>query len=156
MPILGYYHSFSFFGRSANVNAALPYAVGNFQGNVAGQPNQIYRSGLLDFTSRVSVNLRGGPAMPAQEFQEMEAKDITGRQPEGIGSYGPIRPNEAGELGHQPMGLQTGTWLLQALGQLDTRFVRRSVVLHDEPAVFFATNPQAANGKALSEALKAT
>ena len=24
MPILGYYHSFSFFGRSANVNAVSP------------------------------------------------------------------------------------------------------------------------------------
>ena len=33
VPILGYYHSFSFLGRSANVNAVLPYAVGNF-GNI--------------------------------------------------------------------------------------------------------------------------
>ena len=90
VPILGYYHSFNFLGRSANVNAALPYAVGNFQGNVAGQPHHLYRSGLVDFTSRVSVNLKGGPAMPVQEFHEMEAKDISGRQPEGIGSYGPI------------------------------------------------------------------
>ena len=66
VPILSYYHSFSLLGRSANMNVSLPYAVGNFQGNVAGQPKQIYRSGLLDFTSRVSVNLKGGPAMPAR------------------------------------------------------------------------------------------
>ena len=42
VPILGYYHSFNFLGRSANVNAALPYAVGNFQGNVAGQAATIF------------------------------------------------------------------------------------------------------------------
>ena len=48
------------------------------QGNVAGQPNQIYRSGLLDFTSRVSVNLRGGPAMPAQEFRKWRQKTLLG------------------------------------------------------------------------------
>src|SRR5271165_1964552 len=52
VPILSYYHSFGFLGRSANMNVSLPYAVGNFQGNVAGQPHQLYRSGLLDFTSR--------------------------------------------------------------------------------------------------------
>jgi hypothetical protein len=28
VPIFGYYHSFNFFGRSANIAAALPYGVG--------------------------------------------------------------------------------------------------------------------------------
>jgi len=28
VAIFNYYHSFSFFGRSANINASLPYAVG--------------------------------------------------------------------------------------------------------------------------------
>src|SRR5258708_30162828 len=49
VPILAYYHSFSFLGRSANFNSALPYAVDNFQGNVTGQSQHVYRSGLLDF-----------------------------------------------------------------------------------------------------------
>ena len=35
VPTLSYYHSLSFLGRSANMNVTLPYAVGNFQGNVA-------------------------------------------------------------------------------------------------------------------------
>src|SRR5437764_15414644 len=29
VPVLSYYHSFNFFGRSANVIASLPYGVGN-------------------------------------------------------------------------------------------------------------------------------
>jgi hypothetical protein len=32
VPIFSYYHSFSFFGRSANAVASLPYGAGNFQG----------------------------------------------------------------------------------------------------------------------------
>ena len=87
MPILSYYHSFSFLGRSANMNVSLPYAVGNFQGNVAGQPQQIYRSGLLDSTSRVSVNLKGGPAMPAQEFRKWRQKTLLGVSLKIVGSY---------------------------------------------------------------------
>lgn len=78
VPILSYYHSFGVLGRSANMNIALPYAVGNFQGNVAGQPHQIYRSGLLDSTYRVSVNLKGGPSMPAQEFRKWRQKTLLG------------------------------------------------------------------------------
>src|SRR6266567_2798531 len=47
VPILSVYHSFNFFGRSANVLASLPYAVGNFTGEVGNQQRSIYRSGLL-------------------------------------------------------------------------------------------------------------
>src|SRR5580700_6149807 len=36
VPIFTYYHSFSFFGRSANVNGSLPYAVGTFHGKALG------------------------------------------------------------------------------------------------------------------------
>src|SRR6266851_3171641 len=32
VPILTYFHSLNFFGRSANTTASLPYAVGHFQG----------------------------------------------------------------------------------------------------------------------------
>src|SRR5258706_11708173 len=63
VPVVSYYHSFGFFGRSANATAFLPYGVGTFQGNVLGTQRQVYRSGLLDLTFRFSVNLLGGPAM---------------------------------------------------------------------------------------------
>jgi hypothetical protein len=50
VPVFSYYHSFSFFGRSANITASLPYAVGTFSGSVLGAQRSLYRSGLLDFT----------------------------------------------------------------------------------------------------------
>jgi hypothetical protein len=78
VPIAVYSHSFNFFGRSANVNASLPYGVGTFQGNVIGSEEQIYRSGLLDFGSRISVNLKGGPAMPVREYAKWKQKTLLG------------------------------------------------------------------------------
>jgi hypothetical protein len=78
VSVLTYYHAFGFLGRSANVNASLPYAVGNFQGNVVGLQQQIYRSGLVDLAARVSVNLRGGPSMPIQELRKWRQKTLLG------------------------------------------------------------------------------
>jgi len=54
VPILSYYHSFDFFGRSANVVASLPYGVGNFEGTVSGAGDHLYRSGLVDSVFRLS------------------------------------------------------------------------------------------------------
>jgi hypothetical protein len=78
VPVFTYYHGFNFFGRSANVNASLPYAVGTFQGEVAGRQQQIYRSGLADSDVRVSVNLKGAPAMPVQQFVKWRQKTLLG------------------------------------------------------------------------------
>ncbi len=78
VPIFTYYHSFNFFGRSANINASLPYGVGTFSGQVLGANKQIYRSGLLDFSARLAVNLKGGPAMQAKQFAQWKQKMILG------------------------------------------------------------------------------
>src|SRR5271155_6057991 len=78
VPILSYYHSFDFFGRSANVVASLPYGVGNFNGTVAGAGTTLYRSGLVDSVYRFSVNLKGGPAMPAREYVKWKQKVLLG------------------------------------------------------------------------------
>ena len=43
-----YYRSFSFFGRSANIAASLPYGVGNFQGELEQREHSVYRSGIVD------------------------------------------------------------------------------------------------------------
>src|SRR5258708_31285016 len=48
VPNISYYHSLNFFTRSANFTATLPYVVGNFKGEVSGNEQQIYRSGLAD------------------------------------------------------------------------------------------------------------
>jgi hypothetical protein len=94
VPILNYYHSFGFFGRSANVVAALPYGVGNFKGTVNGAGDQLYRSGLVDSVYRVSVNLKGGPAMPVHEFMTWKQKVLLGASLKVIAPTGQYDPTK--------------------------------------------------------------
>jgi len=78
VPILSCYHSLNFFGRSANIVVSVPYGVGNFQGKFIDNETKLYRSGLLDSAFRFSVNLKGGPAMPAREFTSWRQGTILG------------------------------------------------------------------------------
>src|SRR5262249_49161181 len=78
VPVFSYYRSLNFFCRSANVTASLPYGVGTFEGNVLGTQKSVYRSGLLDFSVRFAVNLKGGPAMPIQDFVKWKQKTLLG------------------------------------------------------------------------------
>jgi len=73
-----YFHTFSAWGRSANITASLPYVVGHFRGDVNGAPRQIYRSGLVDSVFRFSVNLRGGPAMDIRQYASWQQKTLVG------------------------------------------------------------------------------
>ncbi len=122
VPVASYYHSFSFFGRSANVTASLPYAVGNFSGEVLGKEGSIYRSGLLDFSARFSVNLLGGRAMQAQQFAKWKQKRILGASLKVVaptGQYDPTKLVNWGinrwafkpELGYSQ---RWGNWYLDA------------------------------------------
>ncbi len=78
VPIFSYYHSLSFFGRSANITASLPYGIGTFEGTVFGAQKSVYRSGLLDMNVRLSVNLIGGSAMPLEKFAKWRQKTLLG------------------------------------------------------------------------------
>ena len=94
VPIFSYYHSFSFFGRSANVVGSLPYAVGHFQGTAFGAEQHLYRSGLLDSVFRFSVNLKGGPAMPPQKFMKWKQKLLLGASLKVIAPTGQYDPTK--------------------------------------------------------------
>jgi hypothetical protein len=124
IPALSYYHSFSLFGRSANITGLLPYGVGRFQGAVLGTQQQIYRSGLLDLDLRFSVNLKGGPAMKAQEFAKWKQKTLLGASLIVVaptGQYNPMHLINWGinrwvfkpELGYSQ---RWGHWMLDGYG----------------------------------------
>jgi hypothetical protein len=123
-PALSYYYSFGFFNRSANFTATLPYVVGNFQGEVTGNQQKIYRSGLADSISRFSVNLIGGPAMPTRGFAQWKQKTLLGVSLQVVaptGQYYPSRLINPGsnrwafkpELG---LSRRWGNWILDAYG----------------------------------------
>ena len=117
-----YYRCFNFFGRSANIAASLPYAVGNFQGQFHQEQRSVYRSGLVDFGVRFSVNLMGGPAMPAEKFAKWKQKVLLGtslRVVAPTGQYDPTKLVSWGinrwafkpEFGYSE---QWGNWLVDA------------------------------------------
>jgi hypothetical protein len=94
IPIFSYYHSFGLFSRSANVVASLPYAVGNFNGTVAGAGTNLYRSGLVDSVFRLSVNLKGGPAMSPRDFMKWKQKVLLGVSVKVIAPTGQYDPTK--------------------------------------------------------------
>jgi hypothetical protein len=94
ISILSLYHAFGIFGRSANVVASLPYAVGTFQGIFATNEQNIYRSGLADSSYRFSVNLKGGPAMPVQQFVKWKQKVLIGTSLRVIAPTGQYDPTK--------------------------------------------------------------
>ncbi len=121
-PIVSYYHSLNFFGRSANVLASLPYGVGNFQGHALGAEKHAYRSGLLDSFYRFSVNLKGGPALPAQEFQKWHQKILIGASLKVVAPTGQYDPTKLINWGNNRWAFKTeigysqrwGHWVVDA------------------------------------------
>lgn len=123
VPILSYYYSFDFFGRSANVVASLPYGVGNFQGTIAGAGEHLYRSGLLDSIYRVSVNLKGGPALSQQKFIHWRQKVLLGASLKITAPTGQYDPTKLINWGANRWGFKpefgysqrwSGKWILDA------------------------------------------
>jgi hypothetical protein len=56
VPILSYYHSFSLFGRSANITGFLPYGVGTFQGSLLGTHQVLYDQRCLLLSSQSATS----------------------------------------------------------------------------------------------------
>ena len=124
VPVFSYYHSFDFFGRSANAVVSVPYAVGTFSGTVLGTNKSIYRSGLVDMTARFSVNLFGGRAMEAPEFVKWKQKRLLGASLKLIAPSGQYNSHHLINWGlnrwafKPELGLSQrwGKWLLDTYG----------------------------------------
>lgn len=122
VPTFSYYHSFGFFGRSANVVASLPYGVGNFQGTLQSDEQYVYRSGLQDSVYRFSVNLKGGPSMPPQKFIKWKQKVLLGAGLKVIAPTGQYDPTKRINWGSNRWSFKPefgysqrwGNWILDA------------------------------------------
>lgn len=124
VPNISYYHSLSFFKRSANLTATLPYVVGNFKGEVKGNEQKIYRSGLADSVFRFSVNLLGGPAMDPKEFVKWKQKRILGASIQVVAPTGQYYSSHLVNPGNNRWAFKPelgysrrwGNWILDAYG----------------------------------------
>jgi hypothetical protein len=124
VPNISFYHSLNFFSRSANFTATLPYVVGVFQGEVKGNQQSIYRSGMADSVFRFSVNLIGGPAMATKDFAKWKQKTILGASIQIVAPTGQYYPSHLINPGSNRWGFKPelgysqrwGNWILDAYG----------------------------------------
>lgn len=124
VPVAGLFHSFDFFGRTANFIANLPYGVGDFHGTVLGAEASARRSGLLAASFRLSVNLVGGPAMDVAEFSRWRQKTIVGVSITVVPPSGQYDPTKLINFGTNRWAVEPevgysrrwGDWLLDGYG----------------------------------------
>jgi Putative MetA-pathway of phenol degradation len=74
---VAYQRSLRFFGRSASAQISLPYADGVTRGNVVDQFMERHTAGAGDTSFRFAVNLKGAPAMNAEEFSALRQNPKT-------------------------------------------------------------------------------
>lgn len=116
VSVFSYTHSLNMFGRSANFSASLPYGVGNFRGTVVGAETNAYRSGALDSSYRLSVNLKGGPAMDLKEFRGWQQKTLLGVSVKVVAPTGQYDPTKLINYGANRWAFKPELGLSQRLG----------------------------------------
>ncbi len=75
-------------------------------------------SAIRDFM--LSVNFYGAPALSLKELRGLPAGPHHRREPVRMGAVGPVRPEQARQYRHQPLGVQDRTGGLQGSRRLDT------------------------------------
>jgi hypothetical protein len=96
---LGYFRSLDFFGRSANIGAAIPYTDGTLEGTLLGNFQTVHRSGLRDPLIRFAMNLFGAPAMDLQQFSTYRQKSNLGASLSVVAPLGQYNGNTLINLG---------------------------------------------------------
>jgi hypothetical protein len=127
-----YSHSLRLWGRTANLLAVFPYGVVNFRGTVRDVPAKVYRSGLLDSVFRISVNLKGGPAMDLREFSQWHQTQLLGVSFKVVPPTGQYNPSALINFG-------TNRWAFKPEIGLSQRW-RHWVLDTYGAAWFFTTN----------------
>lgn len=151
IPVFSYFHTFNFFGRSANVTGSLPYVAGHFQGDVNGAPQTIYRSGLLDSSFRFSFNLKGGPAMDVKQYMSWKHTLIVGASVTVIAPTGQYDPTRLVNPGANRWGIKPeigisrrwGKWVLDGYGGVWFFTENRDFFSNNQ--IFSGTNTQSQN-----------
>jgi len=132
-PVFSYFHTFNFFSRSANITALIPYGIGTFAGRAGERKASVYRSGLLDSAYRISVNLKGGPAMSIKEYGSWRQKTLLGAS---LSVVAPTGQYDAMRV----INYSTGRWTLKPEVGLSRRWDRW--VLDAYGSVWFVTEKQ--------------
>ena len=112
-------HTFGLFGDLALASVALPYAVADVTGRVQEQAASTARSGLADARIRLSVNLRGNPAMSAREFARTRRRTIVGTSLTVSAPAGQYYPGKLINLGNNRWAFKPEVGISVPIRRLD-------------------------------------
>jgi hypothetical protein len=89
-----YVRTFGVLGKLAKITAVVPYAFGDWKGEVAGVPASTSREGFPDPSVQVAVNFIGAPAVKLKDFRTYREGTIVGASLVAVvplGQYDPAR-----------------------------------------------------------------
>lgn len=72
-----YVRTFGLFGRQSRIDVVVPYARGDWQGLLDGEPASVQRTGFGDAQLRFSYNFLGAPELGPREFRQYMAENPT-------------------------------------------------------------------------------
>ena len=75
---IGVGHTFNLLGNLGLVTVAVPYVFADVSGKIFEERASTSRSGLADARIKLSVNLRGNPAMTPQEYAKRPQRPVVG------------------------------------------------------------------------------
>jgi len=116
-PSIGAVHSFSLFGQTAQVSAALPFAWGDVSAKVGGTPQSTTRSGLSDMRLRFSYLILGAPATAPKDLAKAPRKTILGTSLSIVPPTGQYMPEKLINLGTSRWAFKPELALSQPVGR---------------------------------------
>jgi hypothetical protein len=116
-PSIGVFHSFSLFGQTAQVSAALPYAWGDVSAIIGGTPQSTSRSGIGDMRLRFSYLILGAPATAPKDLAKAPRKTILGTSLSIVAPTGQYMPEKLINLGTSRWALKPELAISQPVGK---------------------------------------
>ena len=135
---LSYTHSIERLRADCESYPRVAVRTGEFQWEIARQPNQCLPLGAGRFCLPLFSQSVGRPGDGPEAICEVAAEDAGWGQHSSGGADGPIRFHQADQLWGQPLGIQTGSGVIAPLGTLGPRRLRRDLVLYHQPQVLLS------------------
>jgi hypothetical protein len=139
----GYVRTFGLLGASSKIGAVIPFAWGDWDGLVEGEPASTSRRGFADPAVTLSVNFVGAPARTTAQMRAREEGTVLGVSCLAIVPIGEYDPGKLINLGSNRWSFRTrlgasrraGRWIFEAIGE----------------SWFFTENPEVFGGKSIRQ-----
>ncbi len=111
-------YTFGLGGRQARVLAVLPIAWGRVTGEVGGQVRRQDLAGLADPRIKLSLGLRGAPALKVAEFAGAPRRTIVGASLTFIPPLGQYNPGQIANIGYNRWGFKPEIGISRPFGRV--------------------------------------